>query len=159
MVLFLVLIAGITFAQEIKDLKSTSDVNKLFTSLKGKTFMVNFWATWCPPCKKEMPDIIKLYRDYKEKGFELVLISVDDKSDKEGDLKNYLKEQGIDFVTYFNAFKKPEDMLTEIDGKWAGEIPKTYIYDSEGKQITILTGSQSYQTFENEIKKVLKTEG
>lgn len=157
--LFIFLLTGISCSQEIKDLKSTADVDSLFSSLKGKTFMVNFWATWCPPCKKEMPDLIKLYTNYKDKGFELIFVSVDDKSDKEGDLKDFLTSLGIEFVTYYDALKKQEDILTHIDNNWAGEIPKTYIYDSEGKQVKVITGSQSYQTFENEIKKVLKTEG
>jgi thiol-disulfide isomerase/thioredoxin len=157
-VLFIVLITGISGSQEIKDLRSTADVDSLFSSLKGKTFMLNFWATWCPPCKKEMPDLIKLYKNYKDKGFELILVSVDDKTDKNGALKDFLTSQGIDFVTYYDALKKQEDILTHIDNNWAGEIPKTYIYDSEGKRVKALTGIQSYQTFENEIKKVLKTE-
>jgi len=154
-ILIIFFITGISFTQEIKDLKSKEDVDQLFSSLKGKTLLVNFWATWCAPCKKEMPHLIKLYNNYKDKDFVLVLVSVDDKADKDGALKDYIKSVGIDFTIYYDAFKKQEDIVTNIDGNWAGEIPKTYIYDSEGKQVKILTGSQSYETFENEIKKLI----
>jgi len=158
-ILFIIFLTGISFSQGIKDLKTVEDVDLLFSSLKGKTFMVNFWATWCPPCKKEMPDLINLYKNYKDKDFVLILISVDDKADKDCELIEYIISAGIDFIIYYDALNKQEDILKHIDENWAGEIPKTYIYNSEGKQVKILTGSQSYETFENEIKKLLKTEG
>jgi len=158
-IIFILLIAGISFSQEIKDIKSTAEFDSLFSGLKGKTVLVNFWATWCAPCKKEMPDLIKLYKNYKEKGFELVLISVDDKDDRNGALVNYLKALNIDFTVYFDALKKQEDIMTYIDDSWEGEIPKSYIYNTEGKQVKALTGVQSYESLENEIKKVLKAEG
>jgi thiol-disulfide isomerase/thioredoxin len=156
---FALFFAGISFSQEIKDINSTSELDSLILGLKGKAILINFWATWCPPCKKEMPDLVRLYKNYKDKGFELVLISVDDKADREGELVKQLNLYKIDFTVYFAALKKPEDIMTYIDEKWGGEVPKSYFYNTEGKQVKSLTGSQSYETFENEIKKVLKDEG
>jgi thiol-disulfide isomerase/thioredoxin len=156
---FILLITGISSSQEIRDINSTSDMDSLITGFKGKALLINFWATWCPPCKKEMPDLVKLYKNYKDKDFELILISVDDKADRDVELVKQLDLYKIDFTVYFVALKKPEDIMTYIDDNWGGEIPKSYIYNIEGKKVNVLTGSHSYETFENEIKKVLKDEG
>jgi thiol-disulfide isomerase/thioredoxin len=136
----------------VKSLKSAEDLDSLFASLKGKTSLVNIWATWCMPCVKEFPELLKLYRNYKESGFELILISVDEKEDKDTKLREFLKTQGVDFVTYYNEFKKPEEIIDYFDKSWGGEIPATYIYNTESKMVKKLIGNQSYEKFEREIK-------
>jgi thiol-disulfide isomerase/thioredoxin len=85
---FIFLLSSLSYSQEVKDLKTVEDLDSLFDSLKGKTAIVNIWATWCLPCVKEFPHLVKLYNNYKEKGFELVFISVDFAEDKETTLKN-----------------------------------------------------------------------
>jgi thiol-disulfide isomerase/thioredoxin len=146
---------SISYAQEIKSLKSTEELDSLFSSLKGKTALVNIWATWCVPCVKEFPELVKLYRNYKESGFELIFISVDEKEDKDTKLPEFLKKQGVDFVSYYNEFKKPEDIIDYFDKSWGGEIPATYIYNREGQMIKKLIGNQSYEKFERVIKEAL----
>lgn len=143
---------SISYSQEVKSLKSAEDLDSLFASLKGKTSLVNIWATWCMPCVKEFPELLKLYRNYKESGFELILISVDEKEDKDTKLREFLKTQGVDFVTYYNEFKKPEEIIDYFDKSWGGEIPATYIYNTESKMVKKLIGNQSYEKFEREIK-------
>ena len=146
---------SVSYSQEVKSLRSTEELDSLFASLKGKVVLVNMWATWCVPCVKEFPELLKLYRNYKESGFEIIFISVDDKEDKDTKLPGFLKKQGVDFVTYYNEFKKPEDIIGYFDKSWGGEIPATYIYNREGKMIKKLIGSQSYEKFEREIKEAL----
>jgi thiol-disulfide isomerase/thioredoxin len=147
--------AGFSLSQEVKNLSSTDQLNELFSSLKGKPVLVNIWATWCAPCVKEFPDLVKLYRNYKDNGFELVFISVDDKEDRDTKLPEFLKKQGVDFVSYFNEFKKPEEIIDYFDKSWGGEIPATYIYNRESEQVKKFIGKQKYEAFEDEIKKIL----
>jgi thiol-disulfide isomerase/thioredoxin len=150
----LFLVSSVIYSQEVKDLKTTGDLDSLFSSLKGKTAIVNIWATWCFPCVKEFPDLIKLYSNYKETGFELVFISVDATEDKK-DVKEFLKNKGVDFVTYFNEFSKPEEIINYFDNTWGGEIPATYIYNREGKQVKKIIGTHSYEKFERELIEVM----
>ncbi len=142
-------------SQELKSLSSTSDLDELFSSFKGKPALVNIWATWCKPCVKEFPDLVKLYNNYKDQGFTLVFISVDDKSDRDTKVVEFLNRNGVDFVSYHNEFKKPEELIDYFDKSWGGEIPATYIYDKEGVMVKKHIGSQSYEKFETEIKEIL----
>jgi len=151
----LFLLSSIIYSQEVKDLKTPEDLDSLFASLKGKTAIVNIWATWCAPCVKEFPDLVKLYNNYKEKGVELIFISVDFAEDKETTLKKFLANQGVDFVTYYNEFSKPEEIINYFDKSWGGEIPTTYIYNREGRQVKKITGTGSYEKFERELNEVL----
>jgi len=145
----------LSYSQEIKSISSSAELDSLFANLKGKPVLVNLWATWCMPCVKEFPDLIKLYRDYKESGFEIVFISVDEKEDKDTKLPAFLKKQGVDFVTYYNEFKKPEEIIDYFDKSWGGEIPATYIYNKDGEMVKKFIGSQKYETFEKEINGLL----
>ena len=148
-------VSSLVYSQEIKTLRSTEDLDSLFASLKGKPALMNIWATWCVPCVKEFPELMKLYNNYKEWGFVLVFISVDEKADKDTKLVEFLKNQGVDFVSYYNEFKKPEELIDYFDKSWGGEIPATYIYNKEGSMVKKLIGSQKYETFEREVKEVL----
>lgn len=145
---------GIT-AQELKPVNTTTDIQKIFDDSKGKVILLNFWATWCKPCVKEFPELMKLYANYKDKGFELVFISLDDIADVETKLKPFLTKSGVDFTTYYNTFAKPEELIDYIDKNWMGAIPSTYIYDKEGKMQASILGNKTYEEFEKEITKYL----
>ena len=75
--------------------------------LKGKVVMVNFWATWCPTCKAEMPQWQKFYDAYKDKGFELIAMSIDD---DEKLLRNVCKERGFTFPVAWRNDDKSDDV-------------------------------------------------
>jgi peroxiredoxin len=91
--------------------------------LRGKIVLVNFWATWCPPCRSEMPDLQKLYTKYKDQG--LVVLSISDEDmDK---VSAYVKENGYTYPILLDAGRKVNEMF-EIQG-----IPKSFVYDREGK--------------------------
>jgi thiol-disulfide isomerase/thioredoxin len=114
-------------AQEVKPLNSTDDVKAVFEAVKGKVVLINFWATWCKPCVKEFPDLVKLQKEYNDSGFELVFISLDVPEDLNSKLKPFLTKQGVDFTTYYSTFVKPEDLMEFVDKKWQGAIPSTYL--------------------------------
>jgi peroxiredoxin len=91
--------------------------------LRGKIVLVNFWATWCPPCRSEMPDLQKLYTKYKDQG--LVVLSISDEDmDK---VSAYVKENGYTYPILLDAGRKVNEMFG-IQG-----IPKSFVYDREGK--------------------------
>lgn len=142
-------------AQDIKPLNKTDDVKALLDANKGRVVLLNFWATWCKPCVKEFPELVKLYNSYKDKGFSIVFISADVPEEIKSKVIPFLNAQGVDFQTYYIGFDKPEDLINYIDKDWQGAIPSTYIYDKDGKMQTSILGSKSYGDFESEITKYL----
>jgi thiol-disulfide isomerase/thioredoxin len=147
--------AGINYAQEVKPLSTKKDMDELMEANKGKVVLINFWATWCKPCVHEFPDLVKLYNDYKDKGFVVLFISVDVPDDVDSKVIPFLKNQNVDFTSYYNNFDKPEELINLIDKKWEGAIPSTYIYDKDGNLTKHILGSTSYNVFEKEIQKNL----
>jgi len=143
------------YSQEIKAVKTVDDLKNIQTSVKGKVVLYNFWATWCHPCVQEFPDLVKLYKNYKDKDFVLVFVSMDMPEDMGEKVKPFLNKNGVDFVTYYNDFKNPDEIIDFYDKKWEGAIPSTYIYDKDGKLSTKFLGNRDYEFFEKEISKLL----
>lgn len=153
-VLFLFAISSL-YSQEITGVKTVDDLKNIQTSTKGKVVLYNFWATWCKPCVQEFPELVKLYKNYKDKNFAIVFVSMDMPDDMKEKVKPFLEKQGVDFVTYYNNFNNPEDIINFYDKKWEGAIPSTYIYDKDGKLSTKFIGNKDYEFFEKEILKLL----
>ena len=142
-------------AQEISPLRSTDDLDDIKKSTSGKVTLVNIWASWCKPCVEEFPDLVKLYRDYKDKGFTLVFISVDSKDEIKEKVIPFLEKHKVDFTTYYVDFKSMDDFINYFDKNWEGAIPSTYIYGKNGKLAQKFIGNRDYEYFEKEIQKLL----
>jgi len=93
--------------------------------LKGKVVLVNFWATWCPPCRKEMPDLQALYDKYKDEGF--VVISISD--EEVAKVQPFIAERKITYPVLLDPGRKVNDLF-QVEG-----IPKSFVYDREGKLV------------------------
>jgi peroxiredoxin len=96
------------------------------SSLRGKVVLVNFWATWCPPCRKEMPDLDKLSKRYSSKG--LVVLSISDEDASR--LNPYIATNKITYPILMDPGRKVTESF-HVDG-----IPKSFIFDREGKLVT-----------------------
>jgi peroxiredoxin len=93
--------------------------------LKGKVVLVNFWATWCPPCRKEMPDLDALYNKFKDQGFVVLAIS-DEEAAK---VSPYIAEHKISYPVMLDPGRKVNDAFI-VEG-----IPKSFVYDRSGKLV------------------------
>ena len=93
--------------------------------LRGKVVLVNFWATWCPPCRKEMPDLETLYREFKDQNFVILAISDEDA----GKVKPFVAKQKVTYPILLDPGRKVHELF-EVVG-----IPKTFIYDRDGKLV------------------------
>jgi len=93
--------------------------------LKGKVVLVNFWATWCPPCRKEMPDLQALYDKYKDEGF--VVISISD--EEVAKVQPFIAERKITYPVLLDPGRKVNDLF-QVEG-----IPKSFVYDRAGKLV------------------------
>ncbi len=102
---------------------------------KGKPVFLNFWATWCPPCIAEMPDINKLYKLVK-KEVHFAIISVDEDREK---AKKFAKQKGFDFPIFFIKNRLPQVYESTT-------IPTTYVIDSEGQIVISQRGMAKYSS-------------
>lgn len=127
--------------------KKTIDGKDLsLASLKGKVVLVDFWATWCPPCRAEVGPLVKVYNEYKSKGFEIVGISFD--NDRKA-FDDYVKENGMPWIHYFDG-KGWENEVGPAYG--IQSIPAMYLLDKEGK---VVSTELRDGKLEEELKKLL----
>lgn len=114
-----------------------------FSEAKGKVVFVSFWATWCPPCIAEMPNIEKLYQDYKN---DVVFLLV---SNEEQEVISTFKEKkGYDFKVYSSVTKHPDAFETR-------SIPRTYILDRKGTIVVDKSGAADWNS--NSVRDLLDT--
>jgi peroxiredoxin len=106
----------------LTDLKGKSCTLK---SLQGKVVLVNFWATWCPPCRKELPDLDALYKHFRNQG--LVILAISD--EEPGKVKPFIAEKGISYTVLLDPGRKVNTLFNVMG------IPKTFIYDRSGKLV------------------------
>lgn len=119
---------------------------------KGKVLLINLWATWCGPCKKEIPDLMQISNDLKDKEFQMLGISVLERDEKS--LDNYLKTNPI---TYKILYGK-DDFIKGIEKsikKKVEAIPMTLIVDKKFKIVEVIVGTRSKEDFMKLINKYL----
>lgn len=115
---------------------------------KGKVLIIDFWATWCAPCRKEIPDFIALQDEYREKGLEVIGISLDDSL---RDLTDFVKTNQINYtILYRDQERKIVDVFGGIKG-----IPTTFIIDREGNVVNKFVGLREKEVFRDAIEPLL----
>ena len=103
----------------------------------GKLIFLNFWATWCPPCLKEIPDFIELQEDYGDQGFQIIGIAIDD----ELSVREYVKEVGMNYPTM--VVESEGVGLAKRFGNGAGVLPYTVIINRDGEISNTIMGELS----------------
>lgn len=122
-----------------------------FTDNKGKIILINLWATWCGPCKHEIPDLMKLYDEFNDNDFEIMGILV---ADKKENLDNYLNSNQINYPI-INGNDKLVSAISKSIGNQINSIPFTIIVDRDGQVLETFIGSRTYEEFRTIIIKYL----
>jgi biotin carboxylase/thiol-disulfide isomerase/thioredoxin len=119
----------------------------------ARLVLLNVWATWCVPCREEFPDLMRIRREYRERGLRLVLVSADTDSQIPA-AKRFLAEQGVDFLTYL---KQGADMpfIDSLDARWSGALPATLLYDGTGRKLWFHEGKTTYDSLKTRIEGAL----
>jgi thiol-disulfide isomerase/thioredoxin len=131
-------------------LKDMNGVDVKLASFKGKPIIVNFWATWCGPCRAEIPSLVELQKQYGEEGKDVVIlgISVDDPIEK---LKPYAAQMKMNYPVLVGNGR--DDVQDAFGPLWG--IPVTVFIDREGRIAKKHSGIASKEQFEQEIKALL----
>lgn len=147
-------LAGLTLtAQPLPKINETN-YPKIIAAQKGKVVLVDFWATWCVPCRKEMPEIAKLEAKLKAKGFVVVPVSADE-PENESAAREFLAKSGMKTNGYLKAPKDDDAFIRAIDSKWGGELPALVLYDKTGKKVQIWKGETAVSAIEAAVSKLL----
>lgn len=115
------------------------------SKFKGKVVILDFWATWCPPCRAKIPALVELQEEYRERGLQILGVSID--RDKET-LKDFYKEHGINYPVLMD-----DGEVAKRFGVTA--IPTTYIIDREGTLVKKYVGPREKEVFRNDIEPLI----
>jgi thiol-disulfide isomerase/thioredoxin len=121
---------------------------------KGKVVLINFWATWCEPCREEMPALAKMQAALAGKGFALVTVSADEPEDEKAALA-FLAKSGIGAPAYVKRAKSDDKFINSIDANWSGALPALVLYDKTGKKQKVWIGETDLKTVRATIDKLL----
>lgn len=122
---FLFLFSNTISAQKIEVFDNYSNLKKEILSDKNTIYVVNFWATWCGPCVKELPHFEQL--NSENKNIKVVLVSLDFKNTLESKLKPFLKKKNIKSEVVLLTDTDYNSWLPQVDKEWSGSIPATLI--------------------------------
>ena len=129
---------------------------KLLTHDKQtKPLLVNFWATWCDPCRDEFPDLVKIDQDYRSKGLDFIAISLDDAADIKTAVPEFLQQVKATMPVYLLNVADPEPAIIAVDKEWGGALPATFLYDAQGKVVFKHFGRVQTPELRSAIEKVM----
>lgn len=139
----------ITVNQPAPDL-TLQDLDGNLVSLsdyRGEVILLNNWATWCPPCKEEMPEFNQYYNSYKDQGFQVIAVEA---GDPEQQVRAFVEENGIDFIILLD----PENLSLKTYQNQS--LPNSFVIDREGNLRLAWTGAINLATLEQYVTPLLE---
>jgi thiol-disulfide isomerase/thioredoxin len=132
---------------------------QLLAKFKGKPLVVNFWATWCEPCRDEYPMIVDLAKEFKPQGVSVIGVDMDDDSDMnlvrrfiartQPQFPNYRQKPGIDLDAFYDG----------VNPEWKGTMPQTVFYGRAGQILGFFLGTRPQPVFEQAFRATLGPAG
>ena len=139
-------------------LTAMNDSMYTLSKLEGKVVLINFWATWCGPCRMEIPEFNEMHKSYHEKGLEILGISV---SDNKKQLKNFAKSFAVDYPLLYGGAREMNKIMKDYGGVYA--VPSSFLVGKNGNIVWSYPGAilknydpQTFATLVYEIEKELK---
>lgn len=117
------------------------------SDFEGKVVLVNNWATWCPPCRQEMPEFKAYYEIYRDKGFEIVAIEA---GQPEAEVRSFVEEQGLEFIILLDP--KNESLITFQNST----LPNSWVIDKRGNLRMAWLGAINLPTLEKYVTPLLE---
>jgi thiol-disulfide isomerase/thioredoxin len=135
------------------------DIDGLRKVLKpnGRPLLINFWATWCPPCVDEFPDLVKMDAEYRGR-VDFVTVSLDELSDINTYVPKFLEDMKSEMPAYLLHTPNESAAIAIVSRDWAGSLPMTVVYDASGKQVYAKMGKIRPEILRENIRKLLPAE-
>jgi thiol-disulfide isomerase/thioredoxin len=134
---------------------SSAELTELLAEKQGKVVLVNFWASWCAPCLREIPALVELADRYRDRGFELVPVSLDDPGDIEVTVVPFLNKWFPEFVSYARLDMDMDTVVSVVDPAWNEILPSSYIIDRDGNVAEQIQGGHPIDVFDAAILSLL----
>ena len=122
----------------------------------ARPLLVNYWATWCDPCREEFPDLVKIDKQYRPKDLDFIAISLDDLSDLKTAVPKFLREMGAEMPNYLLNVSDPEPAIKLVDPAWDGALPATFLYNQKGEVVYRHFGRVKTEELRAAIEKLMK---
>ena len=134
----------------------TEALKTLLTQPRQRPLLVNFWATFCDPCRDEFPDLVKIDKDYRPHAIEFVTVSLDDMSEIKTEVPKFLGSMKATMPAYLLNVTDPEPAINIVDPRWQGDLPATFLYNEKGEIVYKHFGRVNPVELREAIEKVVK---
>lgn len=139
------------YSQNVK-LLNIDQLNERIKNGKDSTYVVNFWATWCAPCIKELPHFEKLKTDHQSDKLAVLLVSVDFKSKLNSAVVPFVKRKNMKNEVFLLNESNPQEYIDRIDKDWSGSIPATLFIKEDKRKF--IESEFTYEQLLTEYKKL-----
>lgn len=140
-----------SYSQQVK-LLNIDQLNERIKNGKDSTYVVNFWATWCAPCIKEMPHFEKLRAEHRSEKLAVLLVSVDFKSKLNSGVIPFVKRKNLKSEVFLLNESSPQEYIDRIDPSWSGSIPATIFIKNDKRKF--VESEFTYEQLLTEYKKL-----
>jgi len=132
---------------------TAKQIRALVDDSKGKVVVINFWATWCPPCVREFPALIKVYEQYHDKGVNMFAVSMNSPEEK-ADIEQFLQTHKPPFPIYL---KDTQDATFNeaVLKDWFGEMPMTLVFNTAGKRVLAHSAEITFEELSSTLESLL----
>ena len=135
---------------------NTDELKSLLAKEKTKPLLVNFWATWCDPCRDEFPDLVKIDSEYRPKSLDFVTVSLDEATEIKTEVPKFLAKMKATMPAYLLTASDPEPAINAVDPQWQGDLPATFLYNEKGEVVFKHFGRVDATQLRAAIEKVVK---
>ncbi len=122
--------------------------------IKDKVVFINFWGTWCPPCRAEIPYIVQLQKEYKDKDFVVVGFALERNPGTEG-VQKFVDAQGINYINFISSRTDQNAMQIVSHFGQINAVPTTMIFNKKGEKVETIVGGRDYKSFKASIDKAM----
>ena len=138
-------LCAVSFAQAVEKKPPIADVAPKVVQIdetqiagilktNGKPLLVNFWATWCVPCREEFPDLVEIDNEFKGR-INVITISLDDPAEINRDVPKFLNEMKATMPTYLLYTNRESEVISSVSKDWQGGLPFSILYDEKGEVV------------------------